>query len=875
MGKSTRMQNTAGYGKDILDAVAHNSSAQAKSAAAVALAKKDDAKLIEKILDTLLASASDSDQYLKSVSIKNNNIILGRIATLLDEVLLEHDETASFSDDQIKQLKDSIVELIKAEYPDGLASHNDVKSVEKDVDDVSDAIIDALVLMSNERKKDVQDIKETLSQMFSSGSGEGSESSSFDSNKFGNKKVESIEDETEGDYQDSTIAQNFQTLQNAIDKQLEAINNNVKNLTGFSILGGFVGFATKGIGAILSGVKSVTGKVTSLTKNVVSKVFNISKAIGSGALSAISKSIKGITKGIGSVVGAVGKIGKGIGAGFAKIGNGIKSFGAKVGGAIAHPFKAIGGFFKNRKKDKAEAKKEKLREKFMNFMMKAFEKLWDFLEPILSKLKIFMLIALVPILTTAATVIAIIAGLVAIVVGAWILWNIIKKKALQFWNYIVSGEMLDDIIAGLKKAWDWLCDFGKWLWDLTIDALKYIFVDVWVDLGKWLWKKLCEFGNWLYNKWIYPYIVQPINDHIIKPLRELWENKIKPIVQPFIDSLMNLKNRLVAIWQKFQWDENKSFFENLKCLASIVKDAVLDWWNTSPFKTFYETYLDPIIKSVHDLIQRIKNIWNNFNWDENKSFLENLKAFWDECWSAIKSWWEGSTIKKYWDMLTDWLSNIWQKVKDWWNGTSIGKWINSLQQKIENLKQKLSKVFVHIPGWGGGKNIYPFAPAVGKPFIIDAKDDKEAMAKKRDEEIADLKQKIASGKKRNWLTGTNYEKELARLEAQKKAEQQESLAQQQVQNAMQPVNNINNMNSNTNVELQKAGEEMSTKAAAAEQATQDYRQQQSIIGSQSLAELHDMREEMRKGFKDPAVVPMPMPYGPQRNAAMMYNEETY
>ena len=68
---------------------------------------------------------------------------------------MEHDETASFSDDQIKQLKDSIVELIKAEYPDGLASHNDVKSVEKDVDDVSDAIIDALVLMSNERKKDV------------------------------------------------------------------------------------------------------------------------------------------------------------------------------------------------------------------------------------------------------------------------------------------------------------------------------------------------------------------------------------------------------------------------------------------------------------------------------------------------------------------------------------------------------------------------------------------------------------------------------------------------------------------------------------------------------------------------------------------------
>lgn len=42
--------------------------------------------------------------------------------------------------------------------------------------------------------------------MFSSGSGEGSESSSSESNEFGHKKVESIEDETEGDYQDSTIA---------------------------------------------------------------------------------------------------------------------------------------------------------------------------------------------------------------------------------------------------------------------------------------------------------------------------------------------------------------------------------------------------------------------------------------------------------------------------------------------------------------------------------------------------------------------------------------------------------------------------------------------------------------------------------------------
>ena len=819
-------------------------------------AKKDPASASAAQKDLLLAihqMVEDSKTQSLDLNARTCDVILDKISQWLEQV----NENLT-SDEDIEKVKEAIIDEINSASFSKILSAVLVSQVTSLFDDSA-------------KREDIEELKGYIAGLVKEGGGsEGSDGGSEQSGTtYSSKEVSSTADEESGDYRDSTVAANFSTLQQFVESQVNMLNENIKSIPGgigFGKIGKLLG---AGFTGVLSATKKLGSKIGSLAKGTFSKLASVTKIIGGGILKGIGKTLSGIAGGVASIGKGIGKLGSGIFKGFGKIGSTVKGFGAKVGGAIAHPFKAIGGFFKNRKKDKAEAKKEKLREKFMNFMMKAFEKLWDFLEPILSKLKIFMLIALVPILTTAATVIAIIAGLVAIVAGAWILWNIIKKKALQFWNYIVSGEMLDDIIAGLKKAWDWLCDFGKWLWDLTIDALKYIFVDVWVDLGKWLWKKLCEFGNWLYNKWIYPYIVQPINDHIIKPLRELWENKIKPIVQPFIDSLTNLKNRLVSIWQKFQWDENKSFFENLKCLASIVKDAVLDWWNTSPFKTFYETYLDPIIKSVQDLIQRIKNIWNNFNWDENKSFLENLKAFWDECWSAIKSWWEGSTIKKYWDMLTDWLSNIWQKVKDWWNGTSIGKWINSLQQKIENLKQKLSKVFVHIPGWGGGKNIYPFAPAVGKPFIIDAKDDKEAMAKKRDEEIADLKQKIASGKKRNWLTGTNYEKELARLEAQKKAEQQESLAQQQVQNAMQPVNNINNMNSNTNVELQKAGEEMSTKAAAAEQATQDYRQQQSIIGSQSLAELHDMREEMRKGFKDPAVVPMPIPYGPQRNAAMM------
>ena len=107
-----------------------------------------------------------------------------------------------------------------------------------------------------------------------------------------------------------------------------------------------------------------------------------------------------------------------------------------------------------------------------------------------------------------------------------------------------------------------------------------------------------------------------------------------------------------------------------------MKDAVLDWWETSPFKVFYETYLEPIILSVQDLIARIQNIWANFKWDENLSFCENLMVFWNQVKAAIIEWWNGSIIKTYWDKLTDWLSNVWQKVKDWWNSTSLGKWVN-------------------------------------------------------------------------------------------------------------------------------------------------------------------------------------------------------
>ena len=50
--------------------------------------------------------------------------------------------------------------------------------------------------------------------------------------------------------------------------------------------------------------------------------------------------------------------------------------------------------------------------------------------------------------------------------------------------------MWKDIKAKMIATWEWMKDFGKWLWDITVDALSYLFVGMWVDLGKWVWEKL-------------------------------------------------------------------------------------------------------------------------------------------------------------------------------------------------------------------------------------------------------------------------------------------------------------------------------------------------------------------------------------------------
>lgn len=132
-----------------------------------------------------------------------------------------------------------------------------------------------------------------------------------------------------------------------MQKQFDALNDNLKNIPGQS------GIFSK-IGAIVSGtVIGIVGRLTSIGKSlskgisgVLSKMGAMSKKIlkiAAFPVVAVAAGVSALGKGIKSVVSGIGKIG------------------SRVGNAIASPFKKIGGFFSSlnpfKKKDKKEEKK--------------------------------------------------------------------------------------------------------------------------------------------------------------------------------------------------------------------------------------------------------------------------------------------------------------------------------------------------------------------------------------------------------------------------------------------------------------------------------------------------------------------------------------
>ena len=488
---------------------------------------------------------------------------------------------------------------------------------------------------------------------------------------FAKKTVKKLDDEIVGDYQDSTVASDFDILQKFIDEQFKTLNESIKNIPG-SAFGGVTKIFSAGIGKIWGGISSLGKTVTGFAKNTVSRISGFAKSIAGGAIGKIGKAISGLGKGIGSVMKGIGGLGSKLKTGIAGVFGGM---GSKIGGFFSklNPFKT------SPKKDKAAAKKEALREKMLNFLTKIMDKLWKLVEPFIKYVtNVIKKFIIAPVLAIAIKIGLIIAGITLLVVGAILAYKWIKEKISDFVDYVFSGELWDDCIEALTKAWEWIKDFGKWMWDVTVKALKFIFVDIWVELGVWVWDKLVEFGNWLYDEFIYPWIVQPIGilrDKLVKFLEPIMAK-----LQPFIESFNNLKDRLVSIWRNFKWDESKSFFENLKCLASIVKDAVLDWWNSSPFKVFYEQHLEPIVNSVKNLIERVKTIWNNFKWDESASFAENLGSLAGVLVQGIKDWWNDpdNPIRATWDKVVDWFKDMTKPIVDWYNSSPLKAWVDKI-----------------------------------------------------------------------------------------------------------------------------------------------------------------------------------------------------
>lgn len=628
---SRKRTNTPGAAEQALRSVKNAAKAGSYKVSQKSKESQSYDEIVRSVVQEIRAAQADSGNYSRALLSQSIDNILDRVVYELDE----RESSQSFTDDQLDAIKEQVSEAMSEQS----LTKDDMEALKEGVASVVQTL--------SEQSSSGESSAQSSSPESASSEEAAEEEAPIDEESSGltyaDKAVQSADDEqldakagatSATKYRDSKVAQNFAVLQNYVDEQFRLMEANIGQMTTF---GGVKAFFAAGFEQIQAGIVRLSGGIASFTKGTVSRLVGLTKAVGGGVFSGIAKTVSGLAKGMGAVLG------------------GIKGLGSRIGGAIASPFKAMGGFFSGlfgRKKpksdEKKEAKKQALRDKMMDVIMKVVDKIWNFVEPVLDWLagaiKKFVII---PITLIAIKIGLIIVGVVALGVLAYLAISWVVEKVKKFWNYVVSGEMWDDIMGALTKAWEWLKDFGKWLWDLTCNVFKYVFWGVWVDIGKWIWDKLCEFGQWLYDKYIFPYVIEPFRKYVWEPLKKLWNEKVWPVIRPFVESVQNLVQRIKDVWKNFNWDENKSFFENLKCIASIVTDAVLDWWNSSPFKTFYETYLEPFVNDIRAFVGRITQAFSE--WDTNKSIWENLKNIGGIIRESIKEWWEDSTIKKYYD----------------------------------------------------------------------------------------------------------------------------------------------------------------------------------------------------------------------------------
>ena len=844
MANSRRVPNINGAANSYLKVASKKDGAASQFSAAAKSAPKAQQQLVQNVLNAVRAAITDSDVYQMDLDSRTADVVLGRIASLLDEV------KDKFVATELAEAKEEILEEIRGLSIESILKNFLLSQIAELFDD-------------DAKKEDIEQLKAFIAEKLSSqpneDSGKNTENdengeASKEGQTFRDKEVDSLKDETDGDYQDSTIATNFVTMQNFVQQQVDQLNDHIAAIPGGLGLGKLVKFVGTSIGRCVVAVGKLGNKIGKFAKSSLVGIANVSKFLVGGAFKGITKTLGFIKNGIGKVGSLVGKVAGGIGKGFKAIGAGIKGIGSKVGGAILHPFKAIGGFFSRRKKDKIAERKEKMREKFMNFMMNMMEKIWNFVEPILNAVKVFMLIAIVPILTTALTVLAIIAAVTLVVVALVMAYMWGKNKLIP-----KIKALWDKIVSKLKQWWTITKAWFVGLWEGFKEGLKaiwdgivYIVSFKWlVDFGKWIWKKLVEFGSWLHKNFLQPYVIEPFKKYIWTPITKIYQkivNYVKGIVALFKEG---------KIWQ--------ALWKTIKGLLAAYFAIV--FWPVTALLAFCK----PLRDMVNGWFEKLGALWND-------TIKPKILEWWEIAKSFVTGFIEG--LKATWETFTNGLRAGIDWIKE--KASAIWEFIKELPSKICNLVVSGIKKVIDI-----GKTIGNFAkekisPIIEKAATLSFTIPSMSMDWSKWDKwspLASMKQVFSFGTKEihpfGFLKGTpadgNVKLEIAGGSApsEESSSIQQQMPTQQVQNALGPVNSLNNMNADNNVELQKTGEEMSNKAAAAEQATEEYRQQQSLIGSQSLSRLDDLEKKLDKYGNDPAVVPMYIPTGQEQNAMPM------
>ena len=871
--KSRRVANINGATVGPLKSVAHVDNSKGIAANAVKSAPKDQKALAQDLLLSIKQIIADSDAYSIEVAAKTSDIQLGRIASLLDEVL------ESFAEDQLQELKKQIVDEVSSS-----ASSSALKSF----------LLNQIAEMfdSDAKKADIEELKDWMSSNLSSNTDAKIDQVNDESKQESeHSQQKEKEDEEVGDYKDSTIAKNFDTLQDRIQKQFDALNKAVNNITGKGSILSKIGIAVSG------GMTRLMTAMSTMKKSITSP------------MSKIATFVKSPLKKIGGATMSV----------FKKVGSAVKSPIKKVGNVLSklNPFASS----EQKSKDKKQQARENAKTRMLNIMSKIVEKIWKAVEPFIDKVAFFMSLVtkfvIVPIALIAAKVLLIVATIALLAIGLYMVYKWVKQKVSEFIDYVVSGRMWADIKAKMLAAWEWLSDFGKWLWDVIVDALKYIFVDMWIDLGKWVWEKLTQFGKWLYDNYIDKYVIQPLTK-LIQPIANIWVEKIQPKIQPFIDSLLQLKDTVFKIFNG--WDTNKSIWENLKNMASLMKDAVVQWWDESPFKAFYEANLKPFVDSAKDLFKRLSNLGGCIKgaimdwWNGDSSLSESITNIGATVWSTVTDWWEGSAFKEYWGKMTNYLNDMAKPIKDWyeqsslkqwiskvadfgkaivdgikswWQQSTIKKWIDAATEKVKSLIDKIGNAIWDL----GVCYIRPFGFLVGKPMSLSS-EEKDAFKQQQkinsklekiasdskdvDKDIAKIEARIKSGdyaKEGSWIgtTKADLEQELAskKAEQQRLKKQASDLATQQVQQAAQPLNELDKIEAQQQVEIQNNSKTISTTIEQKEVSNQEYMDALFAQNNALLKEMKDFRSEANKKLDEPNEHLIVAPVETQSNSAMM------